>query len=394
MTSIGNMNAQVIIVGGGIAGLTTALALSHVGISSLVLERSNYEDESGAGIQLTPNATRVLFHLGLERPLVEVSYEPQILETRHWKTGKVLRRIPLQEIVSQYCSYPYLQIQRSELVRVLRGECEKRKQIELMSQVDVAEVEQSKNTVNLYSSQGKFVAQMVVGADGTHSTISRYLGNTEEPKFSKWQAWRTVLQLPSSDVHDLSNTNVWCGPTGHIVHYPVNTQRTYNFVFVTKSSETLSSKWKQTASISELREYFDGWHREVNEIIEQISERHLFRWGLFHHARMQMSWNHDRVVLLGDAIHTTMPFLAQGAALAIEDAVAIANRMKTCSMNVHRAIESFVAYRKKRVERIQARSEKMGVIYHLDSPWSAIRDWGTTWAVTNLARDIYAYETD
>ena len=388
------MNAQVIIVGGGIAGLTTALAFSQVGVSSLVLERSDFEDETGAGIQLTPNATRVLFQLGLQRSLVEVSYEPQIVETRHWKTGKVLCRIPLNEIVARYCSHPYLQIHRSELVRVLRRGCQERENIELMAQVEVAEVEQHNDRVNLYSSKGRFAAPMVVGADGTHSTISRHLGNTEEPEFSKWQAWRTILQEPSSAVQGSSNTNIWCGTTGHIVHYPVNAQRTYNFVFVTRSSESLSGKWKQNGSVTELRAYFDGWCSEVNQIIELVDERRLFRWGLFHHAKMKLTWNHNRIVLLGDAIHTTMPFLAQGAALAIEDAIAIASRLKTCSMNVHRAIESFVAYRKKRVERIQARSEKMGVVYHLNSPWSTIRDWGTTWAVTKLARDIYGYETD
>ena len=234
---------------------------------------------------------------------------------------------------------------------------------------------------------------MVVGADGTHSTISRHLGNTEEPKFSQWQAWRTILQEPSAAFQGLSNTNVWCGTTGHIVHYPVNAQRSYNFVFVTKSSETLSGKWKQNGSVAELREYFNGWHSDVNEIIELVDERHLFRWGLFHHARMKLCWSHKRIVLLGDAIHTTMPFLAQGAALAIEDAITIANRMKTCSMNPQQAIESFIAYRKNRVERIQARSEKMGVVYHLDFPWSKIRDRGTTWAVSRLAKDIYSYET-
>ena len=388
------MNAQVIIVGGGIAGLTTALAFSQVGVSSLVLERSDFEDETGAGIQLTPNATRVLFQLGLQRSLVEVSYEPQIVETRHWKTGKVLCRIPLNEIVTRYCSHPYLQIHRSELVRVLRRGCQERENIELMAQVEVAEVEQHNDRVNLYSSKGKFAAPMVVGADGTHSTISRHLGNTEEPEFSKWQAWRTILQEPSSAVQGSTNTNIWCGTTGHIVHYPVNAQRTYNFVFVTRSSESLSGKWKQNGSVTELRAYFDGWCSEVNKIIELVDERCLFRWGLYHHAKMKLTWNHNRIVLLGDAIHTTMPFLAQGAALAIEDAIAIASRLKTCSMNVHRAIESFVAYRKKRVERIQARSEKMGVMYHLNSPWSTIRDWGTTWAVTKLARDVYGYETD
>lgn len=387
------MNAQVVIVGGGIAGLTTALAFSHVGISSLILERSNFEDETGAGIQLTPNATRVLFQLGLEIPLLEVAHQPQFLETRHWKTGRVLRRIPLKEIVGQYCSSPYLQIHRSELVRILLTACRERANIELMEQVDVEEVAQSKDRVKLYSSKGKFTAPMVVGADGTHSKVSRYLGNTTKPEFSQWQAWRTVLTEPRSSTQDLSITNVWCGANGHIVHYPVDAQPTYNFVFVTKTSETVSGKWKQSGNLNELREYFHGWHHEVNEILKLVDARHLFRWGLFHHAKIKPSWSQRRILLLGDAIHTTMPFLAQGAALAIEDAITIANRMNECSMNVQRAIESFVAYRKKRVERIQTQSEKMGVIYHLAFPWSTVRNWGTKWAVTRLARDIYSHET-
>lgn len=387
------MHAQVIIVGGGIAGLTSALAFSHVGISSLILERSNFEDETGAGIQLTPNATRVLFQLGLENPLISVSHQPQILATRHWKTGKVLCRIPLQEIVDQYCSYPYLQIHRAELVRILRSECNERPNIELKAQVDVKGVAHSKDGVDLYSSKGKFTAPMVVGADGIHSTVSRQLGNTTEPRFSQWQAWRTVLKEPRSNEQSLSNTNVWCGSNGHIVHYPVNAQRTYNFVFVTKTSETLSEKWKQSGNLTELQEYFHGWHREVSEILTLVDKGHLFRWGLFHRARIKRAWSQKRILLLGDAVHATMPFLAQGAALAIEDAIAIANRMKACSMNVPKAIESFVAYRKKRVERIQAQSEKMGIVYHLKFPWSTIRDWGTTWAVARLARHIYGYET-
>ena len=271
-------------------------------------------------------------------------------------------------------------------------ECLEKANIELLAHVDVTELEQSKNRVSLNSSQGRFSAPMVVGADGIHSIISSLIGNKEEPKFSGWQAWRTVLYEPSLSPHGLTNTNVWCGTKGHIVHYPVNAKPTYNFIFVTKSTDTLSGKWKQTGSVAELREYFKGWHHEVNESIERIDQRLLFRWGLFHHARMKRSWNNRRTVLLGDSIHATMPFLAQGAAMAIEDALAIANRLKTCSMNVERAIESFVECRKKRVERIQARSEKMGAVYHLGFPWSKIRDRGTKWAVEKLAKEIYSFK--
>lgn len=387
------MNAQVIIVGGGIAGLTTALALSQVEIPTLVLERSNFEDESGAGIQLTPNATRVLFQLGLREVLEATSNEPKILETRHWRTGNVLCEVPLQQIVAQYCEYPFLQIHRSALIAILRKKCLEQANVELRSDVEVMEIEQSKNEVSLYSSNGKFSAPMVVGADGIHSTVSKFIGNIQQPKFSGWQAWRTLLPKPTFSCPRSTNFNVWCGTTGHIVHYPVDAQRRYNFVFVTKTTKALSGKWKQSGSVAELREYFQGWHHEVDGIIAQIDQQHLFRWGLFRRARTKLAWSSQRIILLGDAVHATMPFLAQGAALAIEDAIAIANRLNTNTMNVKRTIESFTDYRKKRVEQIQARSETMGVVYHLRFPWSKIRDRGTKWAVEKLAREIYSYET-
>lgn len=387
------MNSQVIIVGGGIAGLTTALALSQVEIPTLVLERLNFEDESGAGIQLTPNATRVLFQLGLQSSLVPVSHEPEVLETRHWRTANVLCRVPLQQIVAQYCEFPYLQILRSDLIEILRTHCLNQANIKLMDHVEITDIEQSKDGVNVYSSNGIFSASMVIGADGTHSTISTLIGNTQEAKFSGWQAWRTVLHDPTLSFSELRKTNVWCGRAGHIVHYPVNSERTYNFVFVTKSNQTLSGKWKQSGSVAELGEYFRDWHHVVRETIEQIDQRRLFRWGLFHHARTKRTWSSQRVVLLGDAIHATMPFLAQGAALAIEDASTIANHMKSHAMNVEKIIELFIENRKQRVERIQTRSEKMGVVFHLGFPWSKFRDLATRWATRKLAKEIYKFKT-
>lgn len=387
------MNAQVIIVGGGIAGLTTALALSQVEIPTLVLERLNFADESGAGIQLTPNATRVLFQLGLQEALGAIAHEPQILETRHWKTGRVLCKVPLQRIVAQYCDFPFLQIHRSTLIEILRKKCLDQANIELMADVEVVKIEQSTNEVSLYSSNGKFSAPMVVGADGIHSTVSKFIGNIKQPKFSGWQAWRTILYDPTFSHPGSTNFNVWCGTTGHVVHYPVNAQRTYNFVFVTNTTETLSGKWKQSGSQVELRDYFQGWHPEVDGIIAQIDQQQLFRWGLFCRARTKCVWSSHRIILIGDAIHATMPFLAQGAALAIEDAIALANRLNTGPMNVEKTIESFTEYRKKRVEQIQARSEDMGVVYHLRFPWSKFRDFGTKWAVKKLAREIYRYES-
>lgn len=387
------MNGRIIVVGGGIAGLTTALALNDRGFSSCVLERGNFTDESGAGIQLTPNATSQLFQLGLENSLAAASHEAHTLESRHWRTGKVVSKVPLRDIIQKYCEFPFLQIRRSDLINILRQKCEDETNVELFANVAVSAISQSKDEVKLHSSKKQFSTPMVVGADGIHSTVSALIGNLETPTFSGWQAWRTILNNPDLPLPGLAHTNVWCGTKGHVVHYPVNACQSYNCVFVTKSSEKLSGKWKQNGSVSELRNYFRGWHDNVIELIDQIKSESLFRWGLFHHARTKNSWSNRRIVLLGDAIHATMPFLAQGAALAIEDAFALANRMKLHSVNVEQAIESFVRYRKQRVERIQARSERMGNVYHLNPLWSRVRDFGTTWAVHRFAKDIYSFKT-
>lgn len=387
------MNTQVIIVGGGIAGLTTALALSQMGFSSCVLERGNFTDKSGAGIQLTPNATRVLFQLGLETPLLVASHKAHTLESRHWRTGKVLCEVPLEQIIQKYCAFPFLQILRSELIDILRRQCEEQTNIELFANVEVTKINQTKERVKVHSSKSHFSAPLVVGADGIHSTMRTLIGNHNKPKFSGWQAWRTILNNPDLRFPGLPHTNVWCGTEGHVVHYPVNAKQSYNCIFVTKSAEALSGKWKQSGSVSKLRDYFSGWHRNVTDLVDQTNQESLFRWGLYHHARTKNSWSCHRIVLLGDAIHATMPFLAQGAALAIEDAIALANRLKIHSMNVEKTIESFVKYRKQRVERIQTRSERMGYVYHVHPPWSRARDLSTMWAVHRLAKKIYGFET-
>lgn len=386
------MHSPVSIVGGGIAGLTTALALNQTGITTQVFERGNFEDNSGAGIQLTPNATNVLFQLGLKSELVAVAHEVDELETRHWRTGKVLRKIALRNVIKKYSPFPYLQILRSELINILHRRCEQQSSISLFPNTEVQGLEQTEHLVHLSSSQGMYSAAMVVGTDGTHSTVSKLIGNHNNPKFSGWHAWRTVLTDPSLRFSGLKNTNVWCGPNGHIVHYPVNSVPSYNCVFVTKSPEPCSGKWKQVGSVSDLKAYFHGWHSDIIELIDQINQDSLFQWGLFRYAQVPNSWHCQRVVLVGDSIHTTMPFLAQGAALAIEDAYVLAKRMKMYSVDIPRVIASFVQSRHKRVKQIQARSEKMGLIYHVAPPWSWIRDVNSNWAVNRLAKSIYSFE--
>ena len=387
------MNTNVVIVGGGIAGLTTALALSQYDISSLVLEQSNFEDKSGAGIQLTPNATRVLFQLGLENSLTSAAHEPNILNSRHWRTGRVLCEVPLRKIISKYCTFPYLQMHRSNLIKILQQECEQQASVELISEVEVTEIDQGEDKVNVSSSRGQFSAPLVVGADGVHSKMSKLIGNQEQPKFSGWHAWRTTLYDPKPTHPSLENMNIWCGRMGHIVHYPVDSKRTLNCIFVTKSTETFSGQWKQRGSVKELGDYFCDWHNEVTEILDHINQDSLLRWGLYHHARMKNSWSRHRVVLLGDAIHATMPYLAQGAALAIEDAMALSNHLKTHYPNVAKVIKLFVESRKQRVERIQTRSERIGQIYHAAPPWSFVRDVSTKCAIHQLVKEIYSFET-
>lgn len=385
------MPPRALIVGGGIAGLCSAIALGNKGIPCTVFERNQFEDTTGTGIQLSPNATRLLFKAGAMKPLLQTARVSTELATRHWRTGRVSSHIPLGQIIAKYCDTPYLQILRSELVQILLDRAQQSDQIELRENSDVETYGQTATGAFIYSNGAEHKGRLVVGADGAHSTIRKEMGHLPDPPFSNWHAWRATVQV-DSDNQALSRTTIWCGPRAHVVTYPVDCQGTVNCVFITKSNSFLQESWRQQGLLSDLEDCLREWHSEVLELLAQIDESKLFRWGLFRHDKLDGGWSDGLCTLVGDACHCVLPFLAQGAALAIEDAFSLAFWLGEYSTDVPKALTSYEKVRLPRTKSIQRRSAQLGHVYHLRSPFSKLRDMSAKWAINEIVRTIYAFD--
>lgn len=387
------MSLRALIVGGGIGGLCTALALSNKGIPSVVFERNRFGDTTGTGIQLSPNATRLLFQSGLKQQLLQRALQATQIVTRHWHSGRQTATVPLGEIINRHCDAPYLQILRRELIDILYGAVDKNADIELIDNEQVNSFVQSETSVSITQNETLFRGALVVGADGARSTVRKLLGQIPDPPFSNWHAWRTTIQLKPTDVI-LGQTDLWCGPRCHIVSYPVDSHGTVNCVFITRSSDLLQESWNQPGSLDELQAHFKGWHNDVFDLIGRVDQSKLFRWGLFRHDKLRGGWSDGRCTLVGDAGHCVLPFMAQGAALAIEDAFTLANCLGKQPRNVTQALTSFEKIRLPRSRSIQRKSFQLGLVYHLPDSLSWLRNINARWAVSLLVRNIYAFDAN
>ena len=386
------MRLPVLIVGGGIGGLCASLALGRLDIPTIVFERNRFDDLSGAGIQLSPNATRLLFQVGLQNDLLANSVSVTDVLTREWKSGRVVARLPLGEIVRERCGSPYIHILRSTLVRILLQRTQSEPNIRLCQKDKVVDIKDLGGEVTIASQSGQYRGELVVGADGMRSTVRSLMGTNYNPPFSGWVAWRSILQKEDLPQSIGTETTVWCGPNGHIVHYPVDDIGNLNCVFITRSSAELHDSWGQQGCVSKLKQAFARWHTDVAELIDSIDQQKVFQWGLFRHNQIPGGWTKGRGTLLGDACHCILPFLAQGAALAIEDAFALAQCLEIEKQDPMRAIVKYEQVRKARVRRIQNYSHLMGVAYHLPRPWSWVRDLGSRIALERLTHVVYNYD--
>ncbi len=390
-TSPIEMRSRVLVVGGGIAGLCLALALSKKGLPSVVFERNKFEDTTGTGIQLSPNATDLLFQAGLKKLLLARARVSTEIVTRHWRTGRVTSRIPLGSIVEKHCATPYLQILRSELVDVLVSYVRDDRHVELRENENVDSLDQWETGASVSSNGAESKGCLVVGADGARSTIRGLIGQISDPPFSKWHAWRTTIRSESTDLVS-QRTTVWCGPRSHVVTYPVDEHGQINCVFITRSSSHLDETWSERGTLADLQSCFVGWHKDVFELLDRVDQPKLFRWGLFRHDKLTGGWTRGRCTLIGDACHCVLPFLAQGAALAIEDAFTLSNCLDEYPTDVSSALRDYEKMRLARTNSIQRRSVRMGHVYHLPAPFSWLRDVSAKWATGEIVRNIYASE--
>lgn len=381
---------HVAIAGGGIGGLAAALALAKQGLKSTVLEQASAFSEVGAGIQLSPNALAALFDVDLREPLEAVAFVPEGTQMRHWRGGQVIASTPLGASAQARYGFPYFHIHRADLMNVLVTAAENHPAIELCLDVEVKGFEQSDGCVTIDTSSGDRSADLLVGADGIHSSVRAGLFGDDAPEFTGNVAWRALVPvecLPADLVRPMAT--VWWGPGKHFVHYYVRGGELVNCVCVVEKEGWTTESWTERGKLDELKADFAGWHPDLQALIEAIDDRALYKWAL--HDRAPMSrWSDGSVTLLGDACHPTLPFMAQGAAMAIEDGAVLA-RCLAVAEDVENALTRYEELRKARTASIQRGSRRNAKVFHLRGVAAWLRNRAAGKAAGGALDAIYRY---
>ena len=377
---------QAIVVGAGIGGLTAALALRAAGLDVTVYEQADELREVGAGVQLAPNATRLLHRLGLADALRRVGVTPEAIEHKRWQDGRILLRQPLGETCEQTFGAPYYHLYRPDLLGVL-AEALPAGVVRLGHRC--VAMAQNVDAVTLTFDNGASArAQVVVGADGIHSTIRALVVGPESPRFSGSIAYRGLV--PAARLADLRlphYSNGWLGPDRHFVHYYVGAgARLLNFVAIVPARDWRVESWSATGEVADALAEFGGWHETVRTIIAAADRTH--RWALYDREPLD-TWSVGRVTLLGDAAHAMLPFMAQGACQAVEDAVVLARCLGGARPDaVPSALREYETTRKPRVWDVQRASWRNATTYHLPDG-EAQRERDAAWAAS-AARGPYS----
>ena len=353
---------NIAIVGGGIGGLTAALALVRRGIDVDVYEQAPELRELGAGVQISANGTHALHAVGLKESLEKVQVLPAGKAIRLWNTGQSWKLFDLgMESVDRY-GYPYITIHRGDLHGVIAQALEQAKPGAIHLNRKCAGFSQTSDHVELRFESGEPVkARIVVGADGVHSVIRENLFGAAKPEFCGIIAWRGVLpmeRVPAS-ISRTIGTN-WVGPGGHVVHYPLRGGTLLNIVALQERDDWKVEGWNVAGTTDEVLNDLRGWHPDLHAVFRAV---HVpYKWALALRPTMD-AWSKGRCTLLGDACHPMVPFLAQGAVMALEDGIVLARAIEKYGAEPE-ALSRYEAARRDRANKVVDGSAAMIPRFH------------------------------
>ena len=365
-------DVSIAVVGGGIGGLAAAVSMLRAGVDVHVFEQAPALVEVGAGIQISPNASRLLHRWGLRAALDRTGVRPVAVHQRRWDDGRTLQRAPLGEAAEAAFGAPYYHFHRGDLLKALADALPPER---LHLGHRLAGFTDHGDRVELRFANGATVsADVLVGADGIHSTVRGELFGPEKPRFTGCVAYRGLVpadRLGHLELQVLANN--WMGPGGHFVHYFVAGGRLVNFVAINERETWTRESWTDRGEVADALAAFKGWHPQVGAIIGAVDE--TFIWALFDRAPLD-HWSVGRVTLLGDACHAMLPFMAQGAAQSIEDAATLAACLaQRGEVGVAFALRRYEALRLPRATRLQEMSRANKTRFHLpDGPAQRERD--------------------
>jgi salicylate hydroxylase len=354
---------RVLIAGAGLGGLTAALALLRRGIDVEVYEQAPELREVGAGVQISANASRVLYSLGVGETLAACSCEASGKEIRLWSSGQTWKLFDLgAESISRY-GFPYFTVYRPDLHSTLLDAVRREKPDAVRLGAKVVGHAQNADGVTLHLEGGHAAeGAALIGADGIHSRIRQDLFGADQAAFTGMLAWRGVIPMERLPNHMRRNvaTN-WIGPGRHVIQYPLRHGELMNFVGIVERDDWQVESWTERGTTEELLADFTGWHEDVHAMIRQIETP--YKWALKLHPPLP-TWTKDRVTLLGDACHPTLPMMAQGAAQAIEDGLVLGRALEMSDGDISAALARYEAARRERTGRMVRASSENASRFH------------------------------
>jgi salicylate hydroxylase len=363
---------SIAVIGGGIGGLTAALALQRAGFEVEVYEQGAGFSEVGAGVQIGPNASRILRRLVPPERLARDAVRPVAVHQRRWEDGRTLQRAPLGDAIEAAYGAPYYHFHRADLLAALASQWPlehahfRHRLASLRHAAD--------RVVARFENGAEIAADLLIGADGIHSAVRRELFGPEAPRFTGCIAYRGLVpveRLKPLGLEVVSGN--WFGPGQHFVHYFVAGGRLLNFVGVIERDNWTRESWTDRGEKSDLAQAYARWHSQVRSIIDAVDE--TFIWALFDRAPLPR-WSVGRVTLLGDACHAMLPFMAQGAGQSIEDGATLAACLaKLGPERVPEALQLYETLRLPRATQLQELSRRNKTRFHMpDGPMQAARD--------------------
>jgi salicylate hydroxylase len=358
---------KVLIVGAGLGGLTAALCLLKAGFSVEVYEQAPELSEVGAGIQLSANPMHVLRHLGLEDAVLALGVQPGAYVFRLHDTGEVIQEFPLAAEHRRQHGAPYVQLHRADLHELLAGAAYRVRPDLIRLNRRAAGFSETQRGVTLHFADGASVdGDILVGADGLKSAIARQIVGEIPAAYTGDAAWRITVpveRLPKPFLPPVMS--VFMGPGAHAVCYYLRGGRLLNFVGIVETDEISEESWTKKFPWERLKQDFAGWHHTIQTIIDAADRDQCYRWSL-HNRKPVRNWSTRRATILGDAAHATLPYLAQGAAMAIEDAAVLARALRQTE-DVTEALDLYQRNRVDRTARIVEQSTANRRLFHLPS---------------------------
>lgn len=380
-------SGRIAIAGAGIAGLTTALALKQQGFQVDVFEQASQLGELGAGLQISPNGSRVLLALGLGEALQACVCPARGKEIRMWNTGQRWKLFDLGDDCLARFGAPYWMVHRGDLHRVLLDAFEARSDQPVRLNARVVRAHNTDAGVSFELNDGsQHSVAALLAADGVHSVLREQLLGEDKAQFTGLLAWRGLVPVERVSAHLQAQVGTnWVGPGAHVITYPVRGGQLMNVVGIIEREGWRSESWTERGTHAELLQDFGHWHADVCELMSAIEQP--FKWALLGRAP-QTGWAQGNICLLGDAAHPTLPFLAQGANMAIEDAAVMARCLALDEPTEH-ALARFEKLRWQRTADIVNRSRDNAQRFHnpqLSDPAKAVDYVSSEWEPEKVRR--------